>query len=417
MIRFRDELYDAQLLRALGHAPYRGAAIGECLAAAAQVKERDRTSWHDAWRATADRTLAEAEASASRDRRVSAVDAFLRASNYHRTAYVFHLERPLPAIVREGYRFQREAFSRAARLMSRPLERLSIPFEGGSLPGWFCSAGFERRPLVVSVGGYDSTAEESYFWNAAPAVARGYHALTFDGPGQGGALIEQGLTFRPEWASVLSAVLDFAAARADVDAKRIAVIGESFGGYLAPLAAARDPRIAACVLDPAQRSLLDAFRARLPLPAAWKRDLPHGPRWIVAILRTALARTARAPTAGWALRRGMLTHGVDTPWDYALELARYTGAALTAIRCPTLVCDAAEDEIAASARSFFEALTCDKEYVRFEANQGAADHCIVGNRPLFHARVFDWLDGRLAPSIACEESGAAVSRPESGFRK
>lgn len=41
MIRFRDELYDAQLLRAIGHAPYGGAAIGECLAAAERIETPD----------------------------------------------------------------------------------------------------------------------------------------------------------------------------------------------------------------------------------------------------------------------------------------------------------------------------------------------------------------------------------------
>ena len=42
-----DELFEAQLLRALGYAPYRGADIGECLAAAGQISGRDLDSWHD----------------------------------------------------------------------------------------------------------------------------------------------------------------------------------------------------------------------------------------------------------------------------------------------------------------------------------------------------------------------------------
>jgi hypothetical protein len=160
MIRFRDEFYDAQLLRAVGHAPYGGAAIGECLAAAERIETPDRARWHDAWRALAERSFGAAEASAARGSRVSAVDAFLCASNYYRTAYIFHLEAPLPAIVREGYGRHREAFARAAEAMDRPLEPLAIPFEGASLPGWFCPAGVERRPLVVSVGGYDAHMRE-----------------------------------------------------------------------------------------------------------------------------------------------------------------------------------------------------------------------------------------------------------------
>lgn len=134
---------------------------------------------------------------------------------------------------------------------------------------------------------------------------------------------------------------------------------------------------------------------------------PRGPRWLVALLRVILARMAKRPAAGWALRRGMLTHGVATPWDYFVEAARYEGADLVPeIRCPTLVCDAVNDDISASARAFFDALTCEKAYLRFTAEEGAADHCVAGNRPLFHERAFDWLDDRLA-AAAMPEARAA----------
>jgi pimeloyl-ACP methyl ester carboxylesterase len=150
----------------------------------------------------------------------------------------------------------------------------------------------------------------------------------------------------------VSAVIDVVAKRPDVDADRIAIIGESFGGYLAPRAAARDRRIAACVLDRAQVSLFRAFLARVPVPEAWKEDLPPGPSWLVAALRIVLARMAKGPSVN--------------------------------------------DDISASAKAFFDALTCDKTYFRLTAAEGAADHCATGNRPLFHERAFDWLEDRFA---------------------
>ncbi len=239
MIAFKDPLFDAQLLRTLGHASYQGSTVGECLAAAVEIKDGDRESWHRAFNKLADRSFAAAEASEERGHRKSAEHAFLRASSYYRAAFIFHLEAPLPDLALRGYRRQREAFSRAARLMARPPEQLSIPFEGHSLPGWFCSAGEGRRPVVISVGGYDSTAEESYLWNARAALDRGHHAIVFDGPGQGGVLFEQGVPFRPDWGPVVSAVIDAGLARPEVDPARVVVVGESFGGYLAVKAAAR----------------------------------------------------------------------------------------------------------------------------------------------------------------------------------
>ncbi len=390
MIAFRDELYDGQFLRTLGHCAYGGADLGECFATAKQIRERDRDSWYAAWTALADRTFAAAEASASAGHRVSARTAYLRASNYYRNAYVLHLEHPLPAQVTTAYARHREAFVRAG--VASPLE---IAFEGGVLPGYFVSGGDGKRPLVISVGGYDSTAEESYFWNAAAATARGYHCVMFDGPGQGSMLIERGQPFRPDWERVIAAVVDATAARPDVG--DIVVIGESFGGYLAPRGVAHDPRIAACVLDPAQIGLFRAMLARVPLPARLKADLPNGPGWVISLLRWVLGRMARKPTAGWALRRGMLTHAVATPWDYFVETAKYDQEALIGdIRCPTLVCDAADDDIAAFAKPFYDRLTCEKDYMRFTAAEGAGGHCESGGRSLVHERVFDWLDHRLA---------------------
>jgi alpha-beta hydrolase superfamily lysophospholipase len=398
-LRFRDPLLDGQLLRTIGHCTYGGAELGECLAAADTIDPRKRDSWLAAWTALADRTLATGDACAKAGDLIGARRAYLRASNYFRNAYVLHLEAPLPAAAIDAYRRHRDAFERA-----RVAEPIAIPFEDGVLPGYFCAATANaRRPVVISVGGYDSTAEESYFWNAVAANERGYHAVTFDGPGQGSALFERGLTFRPDWSGVISAVIDAIVRRPDVDPDRIVVWGESFGGYLVPRAAARDRRIAACVLDPAQLGLFRAVLARLPLPASVKAQLPHGPRWAVAALRLVLARRVRSLTGGWALRRGMLTHGVATPWDYLVDTARYEQAdVIPTIACPTLVCDAADDDISASSREFFELLACDKGYLRFTAAEGAGAHCVSGARALLHARAFEWLSPRLA--------GAAVAR-------
>ena len=221
--------------------------------------------------------------------------------------------------------------------MIRPPEQIAIPFEDMTLPGYFCAADKTRRPLIISVGGYDSTAEESFFWNGAAALARGYHALIFDGPGQGQLLIERNIHFRPDWEKVISAVIELAISRDDVDVSKIVLIGESWGGYLAPRGAAYDRRVALCVLDPAQIGLFRVMLSRLPLPVGLKRQLPHGPRWLVMLLRALMARTARQPTAGWPLRRGMLTHGTATAWDYFVDAARYEQADLVGnISCPTL---------------------------------------------------------------------------------
>lgn len=87
MIAFADPLYEAPLLRALGHAPYGGAELGECLAAAATMVNRSHDSWYRGWMTLADRVFAVADASAAAGHHTSAERAYLRASNYYRTAF------------------------------------------------------------------------------------------------------------------------------------------------------------------------------------------------------------------------------------------------------------------------------------------------------------------------------------------
>ena len=82
---------------------YAGAELGECLATtASRVIDGDRESRHSAWMSLADRTFAAAEASADRGHRESARCISSRLSNYYRNAFVFHLEAPLPALVRDA---------------------------------------------------------------------------------------------------------------------------------------------------------------------------------------------------------------------------------------------------------------------------------------------------------------------------
>jgi pimeloyl-ACP methyl ester carboxylesterase len=398
-LHFDDELLDAQLLRVAGSAVYGGADIGECLAAARRVRGTDLSSWHDAWRELGERVSQLARSAEQEGRLETARAAFLRASSYHRTAGVMLLGAPPDPRLIACNRAQTEAFAAAARLAAWRSDAVEIPYEGGSLPGRLLLADDApgRRATVILIGGYDCTAEELYVLNGAAALARGYHVLTFDGPGQGAALLQRGLHMRSDWETVIAAVLDVLLARSEVDADRVALVGLSLGAHLAPRAAAHEHRVAACIADCGSFDLYAAALERMPGRLA--DGLRDGRRWARAVAGVTMRVLARKPTAGWALRRGMLVHGAATPLAYIdslreFDLAGHAGL----IRCPTWVCNAEEDDIGASAPQLFAALqTADKEFVRFRSADGAGDHCEQGARTLFHARAFGWLDGVLEP--------------------
>ena len=143
-IGIRDELLSAQTLRAMGSAPYGGADIGECLAAARRAGA-DPARWHDAWTAAALAAgeLAEQELAAGRDD--TARLAFWRASSYYRTAGCLLLAAPPdPRLIRSNVR-QTEAFRRGAALLAQPPELVQIPYAGTALPGYFFRAAPGRR--------------------------------------------------------------------------------------------------------------------------------------------------------------------------------------------------------------------------------------------------------------------------------
>lgn len=396
----KDALLDAQTLRAVGAAPYGGADVGECLVTAAAVRGTDLSSWHSAWTSTADTVLALAESEQAAGRLQSARLAFFRASSYFRTAGVMLLAAPLDVRLVDSYARQASAFRSGAALLAEPPEVLEIPYERTTLPGYFFRAGPEEepRPTVILTGGYDGTAEELYFLNGAAALGRGYNVLAFDGPGQGAALVQQGLVIRPDWGAVIMPVVDYLLTRPEVDSARIALIGLSLGGYLAPRAASAEHRLAACIADCGSYDLFAAALRRIPGPLT--RGLIHTQPLATAVLRRVLQALASKPTAGWALRRGQLVHGAASPIDYLLALREYSLKDHAAkITCPVLVCDAEGDDISASAPQLFEALTCEKQYLHFTRAEGAGDHCEAGARTLYHARSFGWLDSLLRPAF------------------
>jgi alpha-beta hydrolase superfamily lysophospholipase len=80
---------------------------------------------------------------------------------------------------------------------------------------------------------------------ARAGVERGWNVLAFDGPGQYGPIHRERLPFRPDWEKVVTPVVDFALTLPGVDPEKIALMGISMGGYLAPRAAAFEKRISA----------------------------------------------------------------------------------------------------------------------------------------------------------------------------
>jgi pimeloyl-ACP methyl ester carboxylesterase len=389
-LRFRDQAFSFELLRAIGYAPYGGADVGECLATAGRINEGDLESWHAEWRGTADRVRAIAEAALARRHVISAREGFLRASNYYRTAEFFlHVDPRDPRIL-PTWRASVACFRSAVRLFASPVEAVEIPYEHTTLPAYFYRPDHDEkpRPTLLFHGGFDSIVEELYFAGAAAALRRGYNCLTFDGPGQGRVIREQGIPFRPDWETVVTPVVDYALARPEVDPGRLILMGMSLGGYLAARAAAFEGRLAALVLFNGVYDVYAGVLADVPAPlrALFRRNARVVDPILKAVMRVDVGKR-------WALTNGMWTGGFDSPAAYFQGNRRYSLAGIARrIGCPTLVCDAECDHFFHDAQAVYDALTCPKDYVRFTARDGAEEHCQAGALSRFHQAAFDWLD-------------------------
>jgi pimeloyl-ACP methyl ester carboxylesterase len=398
-----NPLYEAFGTRALFQATYGGADFGECARAVGRVGDGDALAWHREWSATADALVEAGDACAAAGHRVSAREAYVRATTYYRIGYYPLFGAPCDERLHASFDHEVEAFGKATPLWDQPVELVEIPFEAGAtLPGVLVcpSEGSEPRATIVHVNGYDSNVHEMFVSHAPAAIKRGYNILLFDGPGQGRNLIRDGRTMRPDWENVVRPVIDFALARPEVDQRRVILAGWSWGGFLAPRAAAFEDRIAALWADPGQWDQRDVVVGRLPLSDEEKASFPESvdPAKL-APMESYLRSDAADPMLRWRLlQRGLWVHGKETLFDYLAEMTNYELSPVAAnITCATLLTAAEGDPIASGAPKLLDAVAAKrKALISFTEADGAGGHCEGTARRLFHQRCYDWLDDTLA---------------------
>jgi len=388
-----------ETLRAFGAAGFGASEFGEVLVTAGRIAPGDYDSWYAAWNSIAERVEKEAADQLYRGHKISARDSFLRASTYYRSSEFFLHGNPRDPRIERAYRRSVDCYKTSARFFTPPIEPVEIPYEKTTMPGYYhrVDRSVRRRPVIVMHSGFDGSAEEMHL-DARAALDRGYNVLAFDGPGQFGPLHREGLTFRPDWERVVTPVVDFVLKLPGVNQKRIALMGVSLGGELAPRAAAYEKRISALiandgVYDFGNLSQVSADQRPEFEQMLKAKDAPELDRAIAAQMKA-------SPVAAWGITQGMYAMGTATPRAYlaaALDYNLRNGVA-EAITCPTLVCTAEGDLFfKGQAEELFDHLTCPKTLLRFTESEGAGDHCQVGALRLSLARIYDWLDETFGP--------------------
>jgi hypothetical protein len=392
---FEDDGFEFQALVALGSTAFRMAEVGEVMATVSRVKDRDSQSWFDAWMATADRVETVGDEADSTGRGQTARDAYLRAANYIGTGFFNILGTSHAGEKVDVWKRHRAAAEKAFERWPTPVEKVAIPYEDTALEGFFFSGGEGRRPLVIFNNGSDGTVVEMLTFGLGEAVDRGYHALTFDGPGQGQALYIQGLFFRHDWEHVITPVIDWSLERADVDPDRIALFGCSQAGYWVPRAAAFEHRLAAAMVDPGV----------LRVGTSWTK---HFPDELMELFRAgdresfdgAIAAAPSDPALAAMAAKRMEPYGTDSMFEILSELERWdlTDVAKQ-IECPILITDPEGEQFwPGQSRQLYDLVEAPKTLISFTAAEGANWHCEPMAPVLRTHRLLDWIDETLGGS-------------------
>jgi dipeptidyl aminopeptidase/acylaminoacyl peptidase len=146
---------------------------------------------------------------------------------------------------------KRECYTKYAALADHRVEAAWIPFEDKAIPAWFhLPPNYKggRIPAVIAIPGMDSYKEIQVALYGDRFLNRGLAVLAIDGPGQYEAPM-LGIYYSTErWMKVGKPLVDWLAARPEIDADRIAVSGTSFGTFFGTILTAHEPRIKACAV-------------------------------------------------------------------------------------------------------------------------------------------------------------------------
>lgn len=383
--RFNDGYFDYNFLKFIGLTTYSGAEPGECYLAASQIEDGNAESWIQAWLSVAHHVEEQGDRALKGNHKVSAREAYLRATTYYQAAFFFITDDDPRK--QQVYAKHTGCFQSAGKLFNPPFEPVSIPYEGKSLFGYYMLADNSGtlKPTVLIQMGADGSSEQIYFsGGGAAALRRGYNVLIFEGPGQTGTFMrDRSINYRHDWEAGVSAVVNYALTRSEVDPSRIALIGYSMGGYFAPRAAAFEKRLAATVasgLVPVMWDLISSRLADVKKAMAAGEPWDHSHRWLLFehMPKYGLENDVEDLDKLEAIWRKMDLRGLEENIDK-----------------PLLVVQAAAEGAKATkaAREFFAKLSNPKnKFVLTTEEDGAEMHCQKGNASLLHAIEFDWLD-------------------------
>ena len=147
------------------------------------------------------------------------------------------------------YKKLSEMVDRRIETASYPIERVEVPFDDGKTISclYHMLPGKPKAPVVIYVPGMDQSKEVFPKVSHNIALARGFHVIAIDGPGQGNSNMQKIRAVGDNYERAGAAVISWLMKRPEVDKKKIAIYGISMGSYWCLRLSSYDHRAAAVV--------------------------------------------------------------------------------------------------------------------------------------------------------------------------
>jgi pimeloyl-ACP methyl ester carboxylesterase len=394
-----------------------GANTGEVLRAAARIVPGDFESWYSEFKFLADAIHEKAIAINKTRFPVSAREAYFRSSSYYRAADFFLHGNQSDPRINLTWTSALADFDTATSLLPIPPRRYNLTAKNFSVPIIYFPAqasaksengksnrstkrcATKKLPTVIVGSGYDGSQEALYHHIGRGVLERGWNFVSYEGPGQPSVIRQQGRGFIPEWWDVVTPVVDYLHTRDDVDTDRIALLGMSFGGTLAPLAASREHRLSAVLsvdgLISMQKAIIDQLASSGSLGQGLVQMFKSGNVTGFDELMLGIMKSPSAPTQlRWLVGQGLWSFATESPFQWFTKLGEISSDApvLANITCPVFVAEGQDDSSArGQAQEMVAALGNRSTYNLFKTELGAGEHCQLGADAQLAQVAWDWL--------------------------
>lgn len=396
-----DPTFHFDMMAPFGLAIAGGSDIGPILGVAQDIIPGNMESFTHQFYKLANQTKSQAEDPDNSYNSVNVRDTWFSASTYFRKAANYVLGNWSDPRINNFWAEQTAAFDKGLAGLSIPGERVRIPATKGNFTVeavWYAASKNKRAkaPTLIVGNGFDAAQEDSFHVYCAPALARGWNCITYEGPGQPTVRRNQNIGFIPEWELVVTPVVNYLFQEKSqvVDPNMLALLGNSLGGYLAARAAAFEPRLSAVLLVDGMWDFSSVFFKELPESLVALFDAGNYTDFDLEVMSLRKSGSVSTEVA-WGIDQGLWAFNTHSPSEMFMQSKQYrVQDIIDKIKVPVFVGEAEFDGFFDGQPQLVSEALGDKATLH-KFTGVAGYHCQVGAGQELARVIFAWLNKTL----------------------